>query len=214
MHDRDRAVAREDVAERQDGLARRAPAATCSSSTPERGHHARAHLLGAEAAHRALGRRATQRRQLDAAGVPARRCSAGRTRSPAAVRPARAPARGSRPARVRPERCGMACSRRRVYGCEAEREQLVRGAELDDPPGVHHRDALGQRADHGEVVADVERRRRGAPRPARARCRARAPASSRRGRSSARRARSGCGRQANAMARPMRCCWPPESSCG
>ncbi len=92
----------------------------------------------------------------DAAGVP--RVGAARGEG-AALRPC---ARRGRPpgdpdqlAAAREMRDGLQeAARVRVRG---RREQLVRGAELDDPPGVHHRDALGQRAHDRQVVADVER---------------------------------------------------------
>ena len=41
-------------------------------------------------------------------------------------------------------------------GVRGRGEELARDAQLDDPPRVHHGDALGQRADHRQVVADVE----------------------------------------------------------
>ena len=36
-------------------------------------------------------------------------------------------------------------------------EELGGRALLDDAPGVHHRDAVGEVGDDGEVVRDVER---------------------------------------------------------
>jgi hypothetical protein len=36
-------------------------------------------------------------------------------------------------------------------------EELVARPELDDPPRVHHRDAIGQLGDHRQVVAHVQR---------------------------------------------------------
>ena len=82
---------------------------------------------------------------------------------------------------------GTPRSSRRVYGWRGAREELVARADLDDPPGVHDRDAVGELGDDREVVADVQRRDLVARGTDRARSRARAPASSRRGRSSARR---------------------------
>src|SRR3954464_4869730 len=38
------------------------------------------------------------------------------------------------------------------------REHPLARAGLDDPPGVHHRDAIGELGDHGKVVAHVQRR--------------------------------------------------------
>ena len=35
-------------------------------------------------------------------------------------------------------------------------EHLARRPELDDPAGIHHRDPGGERADHGQVVTDIE----------------------------------------------------------
>src|SRR3954447_9174346 len=43
-------------------------------------------------------------------------------------------------------------------GVARVREHPLAWAGLDDAPGVHHRDAVGELGDHGEVVADVERR--------------------------------------------------------
>ena len=63
------------------------------------------------------------------------------------------------PTRLRPPvRRGIAPTSRRVYGCAGGLEELVGGAELDDAPGVHHRDPAATSADHGEVVGHVERR--------------------------------------------------------
>ena len=56
-----------------------------------------------------------------------------------------------------PSRSGTARSSRRVYGWRGGLEELVARAGLDDPPGVHDRDAVGQLGHDREVVAHVER---------------------------------------------------------
>ena len=43
-------------------------------------------------------------------------------------------------------------------GMSGRVEQLLGGAGLDDPAGIHHRHPVGQRGDDGQVVGDVERR--------------------------------------------------------
>ena len=57
-----------------------------------------------------------------------------------------------------PARSGTARSSRRVYGCRGALKMRSRGAALDDPPGVHDRDAVGELGDDREVVAHVQRR--------------------------------------------------------
>ncbi len=37
-------------------------------------------------------------------------------------------------------------------------EEIALAADLDDAARIHHRDAIGQRGDDGEIVADVQRR--------------------------------------------------------
>ena len=45
-----------------------------------------------------------------------------------------------------------------MYGCAACRKSVARRPELDESAPVHDRDAVGERRDHGEVVAHVDRR--------------------------------------------------------
>ena len=93
-------------------------------------------------------------------------------------------------------------------------EHLGGGADLDDPPGIHDRHLGDQPADDREVVADVDRRH-----PVGA---AQAPdgvqdvalgGDVEAGRRLVEHDQP-TSRQQNAMARPIRCCWPPDSWCG
>ena len=43
-----------------------------------------------------------------------------------------------------------------MYGCRGRTEEILGGGELDDLAEVHHRDAVGDVADDGEVVGDEE----------------------------------------------------------
>ncbi len=58
----------------------------------------------------------------------------------------------------RPSRCGHRRDEPARVRVRGGPEQLVRRRQLDDPAGVHDGDAGGERADDGQVVADVERR--------------------------------------------------------
>ena len=85
-----------------------------------------------------------------------------------------------------------------------------RGAELDDAAGVHDRHAVGDLGDDGEVVGHVDGRDAvRAAQPLTVSRTWRWVATSRPVVGSSRTMSSG--RQENAMARAMRCCWPPES---
>ena len=165
-------------------------AAARSSARADAGAGLDAHLLGADAAHRVGVPDHPQVGQRRLAGGARRTRSAARRSSRPAGCPARARGPGCRPAPRRPERCGIAATSRRVYGCAAERKSSSAGPSSTIRPAYITATRGRERADHGQVVADVERRDAVRPRPARARCRARAPGSSRRARSSARPARS------------------------
>ena len=53
---------------------------------------------------------------------------------------------------------GIEASRPRVYGCCGSRNRSPHRRLLDDPPGVHHGDAVGHLGDDAEVVRDEQQR--------------------------------------------------------
>ena len=91
---------------------------------------------------------ASPRRTLDAL-----RRSAARTHSPPDARRRRPRRPGCRSSRRGSTWSGIDAISPRVYGCRGRAQQLRRPAPLDDAPGVHHGDAVGDRRDHREVVA-------------------------------------------------------------
>ena len=155
VHDRDRAVAREHVVEREHGVA---DVLLCDLLEPARARDGRRpHFLGADALDPEVGRELAQRRLLGAAGVE-HEGAAGRERAAGGPRARRRgpPGDPDQVAAAREVRDGLHEAAR--VGVRRVREQLGRRPELDDPPGVHDGRAGRERADHGEVVADVERR--------------------------------------------------------
>ena len=108
---------------------------------------------------------------------------------------------------------GIDASRPRVYGCFGSRNSSSHRRFLDDPAGVHDRDAVGHLGDHAEVVRDQEQRE---PQPllqsrSRSRICAWMVTSSAVVGSSA---MSSAGSQASAIAISARWRRPPESWCG
>ena len=89
-----------------------------------------------------------------------------------------------------------------------------RRAPLHEPPGVHHRQTVGDRRQHRQVVGDEHHRQtHGRACRSASSCSTWAwtiTSSAVVGSS----AISSCGSQASAMAIMTRCFWPPESSCG
>ncbi len=158
MHDRDAPVAGGDADEREHRVA----------------GSRRGQLAGGAGAHRALPRTSSARTQRTLVHVGdssrsvghRRRGSASSTNvqrgaktQPPGALPGRRRAAGDADQRRGGRRgAGSPAISRRVYGCAAAAEELVGRPELDDPAGVHHGDAVRERADDGEVVADVERR--------------------------------------------------------
>ena len=93
------------------------------------------------------------------------------------------------------------------------RDHLRRVALLDDAALVHDRDAVGDRRDDGEVVADVHHCDPRSDRSRSTSSRIRACVTTSRpvvGSSMT----TAAGSQTSAVAIVTRCCWPPESSCG
>ena len=131
---------------------------TCTSSTPPSTGTSRTRLVGVVAARAVAGLELERRRELAAALVGRERAARARRSTRRAGRPAAARSRGCRRPRACPARSGTARSSRRVYGWRAAPNSWSRVPDLDDPPGVHHRDAVGQLGDHGQVVAHVQRR--------------------------------------------------------
>ena len=107
---------------------------------------------GDRAPARPRGRRRCASGQRGANGQPGgRSTSDGGLPSIGDERPRR-PARRAR---------GIEPSRPIVYGIRGAVEDLVDRARLDDPPGVHDRDPVGEAGDHAEVVGDHDDRRAG-----------------------------------------------------
>ena len=107
-----------------------------------------------------------------------------------------------------------AASSSTVYGCCGALDDARRRARLDDRAAAHHEHVVGDDRHEGDVVGDEQQRRvlarRSARRAARARSACTVTSSAVVGSS----AMSSAGRQARAMAMPMRWRCPPDSWCG
>ena len=105
---------------------------------------------------------------------------------------------------------GMAETRPSVYGCRGACNTSAAGSLLHDAPGVHHGDPVGDRADDGQVVRDVDDAEAGLVcelpdllrRPCWTTTSSPVVGSSR---------TTTAGRHTSAMAIATRCCCPPES---
>ena len=147
---------------------------------------------------------AAARRRRSASTAP--RAARARTSSPAAGRGGRAGRRPGPPARSArrgsPTR-GNASEQRARVGVQRVGEDLLGGAALDDPAGVHHQHPVADVGEHRQVVADDQQADAELAHQVARAGRGSGPAPSRRGRSSARRRRSAAaGRPAPSRSSP------------
>ena len=100
-----------------------------------------------------------------------------------------------------------------MYGCCGLAEELRARCHLDDLPEVHHGNPVAEELHHREVVGDEQAREAHVPLQV-----AEQVEDRRLHRDVQRRHRlvrdEHLGSRTSARARPTRCRWPPESSCG